>query len=143
VIDDVLGLCGRTLRRRRITVDLELEPNLPPILGDRVQLRQLLLNLILNGAEAMAGVTGRSRRLTVRSWRADAERVALAVSDSGTGLEGHDAATVFAPLARAKPDGVAVGLSVSRSIAEAHGGCIRVTRDTPQGATFEVELPGV
>lgn len=141
VVEDVLGLCSRTLRRRRVTVDLDLAANLPAILGDRVQLQQLVLNLILNGAEAMAEVTGRARTLIVRSWRADADRVALAVSDSGTGLEGHDTAAVFAPLAGATGDGVGIGLSISRSIAEAHGGRIRVTRDTPQGATFEVELP--
>jgi signal transduction histidine kinase len=69
------------------------------------------------------------------------DRVRLAVSDSGTGLEGHDAAAVFAPFSPARGDNLAVDLSISRTIAEAHGGRIRVTRDTPQGATFEVELP--
>ena len=142
VVQDVLGLCNRTLRRRGVTLRVELEPDLPPILGDRVQLQQLLLNLILNGTEAMAGVTGRSRVLTIRSGRAGDDRVALAVSDSGAGLEGLDAAAVFAPFSPVTSDSIGVDLSISRSIAEAHGGRIRVTRDTPEGATFEVELPG-
>lgn len=142
IVEDVLRLCSRTLRRRRVTVGVELEPDLPEILGDPVQLRQLLLSLILNAADAMAAVTERSRVLTVRSWRVAPDRVAVAVSDSGMGLEGQDAAAVFTPIFSARTDSKAGGLSISRSIAEAHGGRIRVTRDTPQGATFEVELPG-
>ena len=141
VVQDVLGLCNRTLRRRRVTLRVELEPDLPPILGDRMQLQQLLPNLTLNGTEAMPRLTGRLRVLTIHSGRAGADRVALPVSDSGAGLDGLAAAAVFAPLAGATGDGVGIGLSISRSIAEAHGGRIRVTRDTPQGATFEVDLP--
>ena len=100
VVEDVLTELYSHACGGGVTAWISIWPRtLPPILGDRVQLQQLLLNLILNGADAMAEVTGRARTLTVRSWRADADRVALAVSDSGTGIEG----TTPPPCSRRSP----------------------------------------
>jgi C4-dicarboxylate-specific signal transduction histidine kinase len=140
VIDDVLTLTGRMLSQRRIAVRLDLAPALPSVVGDRIQLQQVLLNLVFNAADAMLASNGRGRALIVRS-RAANGNVAVSVQDSGEGLRPADLDRIFTPFFTTKADGMGVGLSISRTIIEAHGGTLALTRNSPQGATFEFELP--
>ncbi len=140
VIEDVIALSSRMLRQRRVTLRLDLSPDLPRVIGDRVQLQQVLLNLVLNAADAMQGSNGRGRALAIRSSRRG-ERVAVAVQDSGGGLQQADLDRIFTPFFTTKPEGMGVGLSISRSIVEAHGGVLNLTNNSSHGATFEFELP--
>jgi C4-dicarboxylate-specific signal transduction histidine kinase len=140
VIDDVMALANRMLRQRRIAVRLDLAPDLPSVVGDRIQLQQVLLNLVFNAADAIQESNGRGRALIVRS-RARNGNVAVSVQDSGHGLPPADLDRIFAPFFTTKADGMGVGLSISRTIIEAHGGALGLTNNSPQGATFEFELP--
>jgi PAS domain S-box-containing protein len=140
VIDDVVTLCGRMLRGRRVMLNVDLSPNLPGVVGDRIQLQQVLLNLILNAADAMDSVTDRARLLTIRSASSNGH-VTVSVRDSGPGLDPSDLNRVFTPFFTTKVEGMGVGLSISRSILEAHGGNLELKRNAPDGATFEFFLP--
>jgi PAS domain S-box-containing protein len=140
VIDDVVALSGRMLRQRRVALKLDLSPDLPRVVGDRVQLQQVLLNLVLNAADSMHNANGKGRALAIRSSRRDG-RVAVAVQDSGGGLQPAVLERIFTPFFTTKPEGMGVGLSISRSIVEAHGGVLKLTSNSSHGATFEFELP--
>jgi C4-dicarboxylate-specific signal transduction histidine kinase len=140
VIDDVITLSGRMLRQRSVALRLDLARDLPRVVGDRVQLQQVLLNLVLNAADAMQELNGRTRALSIRSSRRDS-RVTVSVRDSGGGLQAADLPRIFTPFFTTKPEGMGVGLSISRSIVEAHGGTLHLTSNSANGATFEVELP--
>ena len=113
----------------------------PPILGDPVQLRQVLVNLVTNAAEAMTGVVDRSRQLTIRSAVERGQSVAVTVEDTGSGLDAVDLDRIFDSFYTTKPEGIGVGLSISRSIIEAHGGHLSVKPVTPHGARFCFRLP--
>jgi PAS domain S-box-containing protein len=126
--------------RQGVGVDLELAAALPPVLGDPIQLEQVLLNLLLNGIEASAGVSNGSRRVVVRTG-ADGGGVEVAISDHGVGLP-PPPADVFAPFFTTKPRGLGMGLSISRSIVELHGGHLDAVRNADRGSTFRVTLPG-
>ncbi len=109
--------------------------------GDRVQLQQVIVNLLMNGVQAMASVTDRPRRLTVRTRHAPENRVFVAVQDSGTGISKENATRIFSAFFTTKADGMGMGLSICRSIVEAHGGTIGVAAHDGPGATFEFSLP--
>lgn len=141
VIEDVVALSGRTLRQRRVTLALELASDLPRVVGDRIQLQQVLVNLVLNAADAMQSSNGRGRLLIIRSSERHGH-VAVAVQDSGDGLQKAELDRIFTPFFTTKPDGMGVGLSISRSIVEAHGGTLTLVGNSSEGATFEFELPG-
>jgi PAS domain S-box-containing protein len=136
---DILVLVRAETRRRRVGVETELAPDLPRVRGDRVQLQQVLLNLLLNGMEAMAAMPG-EKRLTVRTalYQDDVE---IAVSDCGTGIPEDRLPHVFDPFFSTKKDGMGLGLSLARSIVEAHGGHIWAENNSPAGATFRFALP--
>jgi signal transduction histidine kinase len=104
-----------------------------------VQLQQVLLNLVLNAAEAMRDV--QPRRLTIRSWRAVSGNIRVAIEDSGKGVSESDLVRIFNPLFTTKSDGMGMGLSICRSIIESHGGKIWVSPAPIRGAVFEFELP--
>ena len=140
VIRDVAALSDRTLRQRHIELRLELAADLPRVRGDRIQLQQVLLNLVLNGADAMGSLNGRPRTLSISSSQRNGH-VAVAVEDSGSGLSPTELAHIFTPFFTTKPEGMGVGLSISRSIVEAHGGSLKLTRNSENGATFEFEVP--
>jgi len=110
-------------------------------MGDRVQLQQVLLNLITNGVDAMKGVTERARELTVSSMLAERDSVLVAVEDTGTGLDPAVAERVFQPFFTTKPDGLGMGLSICRSIIEAHGGRLWVSPHAPHGADVRFTVP--
>jgi C4-dicarboxylate-specific signal transduction histidine kinase len=140
VIDEVVGLSAPMLRQHHIRLELDRRPHLPPVTGDRIQLQQVLLNLVINATDAMRNVNGRPRVLAIRIDQRDAF-VTIRVQDSGAGLPDADVRRIFTPFFSTKPDGMGVGLSISRSIVEAHGGRLNLASNSPEGATFEVDLP--
>jgi PAS domain S-box-containing protein len=139
VIGEVLAMTGHGFEENRIVLKSELAQALPPVLGDRVQLQQVLLNLIMNGVEAMSTVTDRPRLLWVQSRIDESGDVLIAVRDSGTGL-GLEADRVFDPFFTTKANGMGMGLSISRSLIEGHGGRLWATPNSPQGAVFSLTL---
>jgi signal transduction histidine kinase len=138
---DVLALTDRELRSQGIVVRTELGSTLPPVAADRIQLQQVLLNLIVNAIDAMRGVTDRPRELTVISRQNGSDEALVEVRDSGTGLDSHDAERVFDAFYTTKAEGIGIGLSISRSIVEAHGGRLWAGPNEPHGAVFRFSLP--
>jgi len=114
---------------------------LPPVLADRVQLQQVLINFVMNGIEAMASVDGRARELVIRSQPEDDDHVVVAVQDAGVGIDGEKTDQLFSAFYTTKPNGMGMGLSISRSIIEAHGGRLWATPNPDHGATFHFALP--
>ena len=142
-IRDVLELARGELRGNDVSVQADLDPTLPPALGDRVQLQQVLLNLIVNATEAMAPIADRPKVLVIRTARAGTGEVAVTVEDTGAGLDPATAERVFDPFFTTKPDGLGMGLSISRSIVEAHGGRLSASPRSPHGTTFRFTVPAM
>ena len=140
VIREVLTLTRRELRENRVVLELRLLDAATFVIGDRVQLQQVLLNLIVNSIEAMAAVTNRPKLLQVQSRIDNAGNVLVAVSDSGTGL-GPEAHRVFDPFFSTKANGMGMGLTISRSLIEGHSGKLWAEPNCPDGATFYFTLP--
>jgi PAS domain S-box-containing protein len=141
VVTDVMALVARELASQHVMLRMALAPTLPPIFGDRVQLQQVIINLVMNGIEAMQAVTDRRRELVIASGEDGAPGVAVAVTDSGVGVADYDAELLFNPFFTTKSDGMGMGLSICRSIVEAHGGRLSVARNEGVGATFRFTLP--
>jgi PAS domain S-box-containing protein len=140
VINDAMLLVQREVLGHRVALRLELASGLPAVVGDRVQLQQVIINLVMNGIEAMAGVAEQRRRLAVRS-RLGEGQVLVAVQDAGTGIDPQNANRLFSAFYTTKSNGMGMGLSISRSIVEAHGGRIRATNNDGPGATIEFTVP--
>ena len=140
VIQEVLVLAGRELYENQVSVDHQLTTDLPSVLADRVQLQQVLLNLIMNGIEALIEVTDRPRLLWVQSRIDESGDVLVAVSDSGAGFD-LEVDRVFTPFFTTKAKGMGMGLSISRSLIEGHGGRLWATPNSPHGAVFSFTLP--
>jgi len=140
-IREVLAIVNPEARQHGIAVRTELAAGLPPVQGDRVQLQQVIVNLAVNGIEAMKGVADRRRELRIRSRPHEAGTVLVTVEDSGTGLDADSAERVFAAFYTTKPDGMGMGLAISRSIIEAHGGRLWPSAKSGRGATFQFTLP--
>jgi signal transduction histidine kinase len=138
LIEEVLVLLRSDLQNHRIAVQADLKPQLPQVMGDRVQLQQVLLNLITNAIESMAN-EDRSRILSIASNVQD-DGVRISVADVGKGIASHDVDRIFNPLVTTKPGGMGMGLSICRSIIEAHEGRLWVAANAPQGAVFQVLL---
>ena len=138
LIEEVLTLTGHELYKNRVQVERQLTKPLPHVVGDRVQLQQVLLNLIVNGVEAMS--TTELRLLRVKSQFDESGNVLVAVSDSGTGL-GLEVDRIFTPFFTTKAHGMGMGLSISRSLVEDHGGQLWATPNAPHGAVFHFRLP--
>src|SRR5215213_625019 len=141
VIVEVLALAQSEARRNRVSLNRQLKNDLPLVRGDRVQLQQVILNLIVNGLEAIATNSDGARELIVRSDRDEDGKVIIAVSDSGEGLDAANGDHVFDAFFTTKPDGMGMGLAISRTIIEAHGGRLWATSNSPQGAVFQFTLP--
>ncbi len=140
VIREVLDLTGGEILRGGITVKTELARDVPAVLGNRVQLQQVMLNLIMNGVEAMSTVTDRTRKVHIRSAK-DPEGVLIVVEDNGAGLDPEDIGHIFLPFVTTKPQGIGMGLTISHSIIEAHGGRLWAMPGSPHGAVFQFILP--
>jgi len=142
LIRDVMTLVGGEIKRRDVSIRTELDNELPRLSGNRAQLRQVLLNLIMNGLEAMASTTERARTLYVRSTASsDQHDVVVMVQDTGTGIGDEDRKRIFDAFFSTKPEGMGMGLSICRSIVEAHGGRIMALPANPHGSVFKVVLP--
>jgi PAS domain S-box-containing protein len=141
VIREALGFTRGELERQRVAIRTELNDDLPLVLGDRVQLQQVLVNLILNARDAMADVTGGSAELTVGSRREPSGGVLVEVRDCGRGIDREQAERIFEAFFSTKPAGLGMGLSVSRSIVDMHGGKIWAAPNDGPGATMRFTLP--
>ena len=139
VIGEVLSLLQSRTAMRRVIVETDLGPDLPPVIGDRVQLQQLILNLALNGIEAMDPVTDRAKRLFIRSKRESEDAVLVEIRDSGVGLKDPDA--VFDAFFTTKENGMGMGLAICRSIVQSHNGRLWAASGEGPGATFCFTLP--
>jgi PAS domain S-box-containing protein len=141
VTRDVVRIINSDLVVRNIALVLQLGSGLPPVRGDRVQLQQVILNLMLNGFDVMTALAADDRKLVVRTQRADAHTVQMAVRDCGRGIEADKLDRVFEPFYTTKREGMGMGLSICRSIVEAHGGSLWATNNPDRGATFYFSLP--
>jgi PAS domain S-box-containing protein len=137
---EVLAFTEQELRSHDIVLETRLDSTLPQVTADRVQLQQVLLNVIVNAIEAMSAVNNRPRELTIVS-APGADGVVVEVRDSGIGLDPHSAERVFEAFYTTKTEGIGVGLSISRSIIEAHGGRLWAAPNEPHGAVFRFSLP--
>jgi PAS domain S-box-containing protein len=138
---EVIALSLSELQRNRVIVQPELDDDLPPITGDRVQLQQVILNLVRNASEAMARVDDRPRQLVIRTEREGADRVRVMVRDAGPGIVAQDEDKLFEAFHTTKSGGMGIGLSISRSIVERHHGRLWAEPNDGPGATFAFSLP--
>jgi two-component system sensor kinase FixL len=143
VIDEVVLLVRREVLSHRVSLQVDLARDLPPVLADRVQLQQVIINLMINAIQAMAPVTDRPRALLIRSHAHEGDQVLVRMQDSGIGIAPENESRLFDTFFTTKPDGVGMGLSICRSIIEAHGGEVWVSRNTGPGTTFQFTLPSI
>jgi signal transduction histidine kinase len=141
VVRDVMVLVQRELASQGVSLRTELAPMLPMILGDRVQLQQVVINLVMNGIEAMQPVTDRPHELVIRSGQDETRQAVLSVTDCGVGIPADNANRLFNAFFTTKSSGLGMGLSICRSIAEAHGGRLSAFGNEGPGATFQLVLP--
>jgi len=141
LIRDVLRLMNHDLTAREVRVVTDLGGGLPSIRGDRVQLQQVLINLILNAEDAMSQPARSARTLTVRSGRVAGSAVQISVADTGSGIPTGDEETIFQSYHTTKPHGLGLGLSLSRSIVIAHGGRLWAENQASGGAAFHCTIP--
>jgi PAS domain S-box-containing protein len=141
LVNEVVALVQRELTSHEVSLRTELAQALPMIVGDRVQLQQVIINLVMNGAEAMESVTDRPRELVIRSHQDEMRRVLIAVTDNGVGISTENAGQLFSPFFTTKSTGMGMGLSICRSIIEAHDGRLWAAANEPHGATFQFTLP--
>jgi C4-dicarboxylate-specific signal transduction histidine kinase len=141
IIREVVALAERQASKNEVSVETQLAPDLSTIFGDRIQLQQVILNLMLNGIEAMTGISDRPRRLIIRSQMQDADRVRVSVEDSGIGVKAEIMGRLFEPFFTTRSQGIGMGLPISRSIVEAHGGRLWAESTVSQGSVFQFTLP--
>jgi PAS domain S-box-containing protein len=141
VVREVIDMVRSEARRHAVTLRAEPDDNLPPVLADRVQLQQVLINLAMNAIEAMSAVDGRARVLTIGAALDGSGSVVLMVRDSGAGLDASQRERIFDAFYTTKPEGMGMGLAITRSIVEAHGGRIWATANEGPGETFHFTFP--
>lgn len=141
-VQEVIALSSGELRRSRIVLQAELADDLPAVVGDRIQLQQVILNLLRNASDAMAGVNDRRRQLLIRTEREDGGCARVVVQDTGVGFDLQVRDKLFDAFYTTKHDGMGIGLSVSRSIVERHRGRLRAEPNDGYGATFSFSIPG-
>jgi PAS domain S-box-containing protein len=141
VVREAIALVLHELTSHRVSLRMELAPALPMILGDRVQLQQVIINLVMNGVEAMQSVTDQPRELAIGSRQNETRQVLVSVTDSGVGISAEHADRLFNAFFTTKSSGMGMGLSICRSIIEAHGGRMSAVNNVGPGATFQFVLP--
>jgi signal transduction histidine kinase len=141
LIHGVVPLVRTEVIKHQVSLRLALASVLPPALGDRVQIQQVIINLVINGIEAMAAVDDRPRELLIRSEGHAGDRVLVSVQDAGVGFDQRHTDRLFSAFFTTKPGGMGMGPSVSRSIIEGHGGRLWATPNPAHGATFQFTLP--
>jgi C4-dicarboxylate-specific signal transduction histidine kinase len=142
LIRDVTRLTQGQFQRHGVSIRSELADDLPSVMADPIQLQQVILNLFMNAAEAMVSISDRERLVRVRSEKHDGGRALITVEDSGPGVAPEDAKRIFEAFFTTKAEGMGMGLSICRSIVEAHGGRITMAEAVPRGTVFQVILPG-
>ena len=140
-ITEVIALIRTEVQRNRISLETELSNDLPLVVGDRIQLQQVILNLVMNAIEAMSGINPPQRKLLVASVKDGSDGVLVEVRDSGAGLDQTALDRLFEAFYTTKPEGMGMGLAISRTIVEAHGGELTAKPNAPQGAIFRFRLP--
>jgi len=140
-IQEVIALVSSDVIRSKVELKADLADDLPPIEGDRIQLQQVILNLILNAKDAMSAVQTHPRELLITSRKSKSGQVVVAVRDSGKGLDPKDTDRIFDPFFSTKPEGMGLGLSISRTIIEDHHGTLWATPNEDKGATVQFTLP--
>lgn len=140
-IKEVVALTQGEMRTNRVVLRTELLDDLPPVLGDRIQLQQLVLNLFMNGIEAMTAVEDRARELAVTTQNHETDQVLVTVRDSGVGLDPQGRERMFDAFYTTKPTGMGMGLSISQSIVQNHGGCLWAVANDGPGALFQFTVP--
>jgi PAS domain S-box-containing protein len=143
VIRESVSLVQHEVATQRVALSMDLAPGLPAILGDGVQLQQVVINLLINGIQAMASVNDRVYELTIRSQRDEGGQVLVSVQDSGIGIDPQTAGRLFDAFFTTKPNGMGMGLSICRTIIEAHGGRLWASSNAGPGATFQFSLPSI
>jgi signal transduction histidine kinase len=141
VIQDAVSILQQETLRHNISLHTELDAAVPSVLADRVQLQQVILNLVMNAIESTASVDRKSRRLEIYSTVWKPGELLVSVKDTGPGIDRRHAERLFAPFFTTKPQGIGMGLPISRSIIEAHGGRLWATKNEPHGAVFQFVLP--
>jgi signal transduction histidine kinase len=141
MIGEIVALTHAEAERRQVSVQTRLEPNLPPLTGDRVQLQQVLMNLVINSLDALSEVAGQPRALTILAGMDSPRSICISVQDTGIGIDPQRMTEVFEPFHTTKTNGLGLGLSISRSIVEAHGGALSVLSNEGPGVTFQFTLP--
>jgi signal transduction histidine kinase len=141
VIRDVVPLVRAELQSHQVSLEFDFARDLPSAAGDRVQLQQVVINLVINAIEAMASLTDRAREVVIRSAPHEPGYVRVSVQDTGIGIDPTTADALFNAFFTTKPGGMGMGLSISRSIIEAHGGRLWASPDPGPGATFQFSLP--
>ena len=141
VISEIVDLTAHQALNNNVSMTVELQPNLPLVLGDKIQFQQVILNLITNGIEATSGVNGRPRRLEIRSQTLGTDQLQVSVSDNGVGVSPELMPRLFEPFFTTRAHGIGMGLPISRSIIEAHGGRLWAESSPNQGSVFQITLP--
>jgi len=141
LVQDVVTLLGSDVERKRIVVELVLGRDLPPVAGDPVQLQQVVLNLLVNSCEAIEAAADGPREIAIETEQRAPGVLALSVRDTGIGVKETELQRIFERFVTSKPDGLGMGLAISRSIVESHGGRICATNNADRGRTMRVELP--
>ena len=141
LIEDVISLMNIDTRVRNVTIETVLKPGLPPVLGDRIQLHQVIINLILNASEALTGIDDYPGKITISTDSADEEMVKVSVKDNGGGLAEKSITKLTEPFYTTKPDGMGMGLSINQTIIDAHMGKLWAENNSDRGATFHFTLP--
>jgi len=141
VAEEMAVLAESQALRNHVSVVMDLTPDMPALLGDRIQIQQVVLNLIMNGIEAMTGVTERERQLTIRTRMENGGQVRVSIHDTGIGVSEDNIGRLFEPFFTTRSDGIGMGLPISRSIIEAHGGRLWAESALDQGSIFQFTLP--